>query len=144
MRLSPTASWDAFGEVVEEGELKKVLKHPSHPYTKALIDAEPSGRKAPPAPKAPKILDGTNVSVTFGIGGGFLSGPPLLLKAVDRVSVVLKQGQTIGIVGESGSGKSTLARACSAPPSEGASHLKSAIRQAEPGKDAPAPSNPWC
>jgi ABC-type microcin C transport system duplicated ATPase subunit YejF len=84
-----------YGEVVEEGELKKVLKHPSHPYTKALIDAEPSGRKA--------------------------SGPPLLLKAVDRVSVVLKQGQTIGIVGESGSGKSTLARALlRLLPSEGA------------------------
>ena len=43
-----------YGEVVEEGELKKVLKHPSHPYTKALIDAEPSGRKAPPAAKAPE------------------------------------------------------------------------------------------
>jgi ABC-type microcin C transport system duplicated ATPase subunit YejF len=109
------------GEVVEEGELRKVLKHPNHPYTKALLDAEPSGRKAPPAPKAPKILDGTNVSVTFEIGGGFLSGPPLLLKAVDRVSVVLKQGQTIGIVGESGSGKSTLARALlRLLPSEGA------------------------
>ena len=101
--------------------LKKVFKHPNHPYTKALLDAEPSGRKAPPAPKAPKILDGTNVSVTFQIGGGFLSGPPLLLKAVDRVSVVLKQGQTIGIVGESGSGKSTLARALlRLLPSEGA------------------------
>ncbi len=59
--------------------------------------------------------------VTFQIGGGFLSGPPLLLKAVDRVSVVLKQGQTIGIVGESGSGKSTLARALlRLLPSEGA------------------------
>lgn len=110
-----------YGEVVEEGELKKVLKHPKHPYTRALIDAEPSGRKAPPTPKAPKILDGTNVSVTFQIGGGFLAGPPLLLKAVDRVSVVLKQGQTIGIVGESGSGKSTLARALlRLLPSEGA------------------------
>ncbi len=43
-----------YGEVVEEGELKKVFKHPSHPYTKALLDAEPSGRKAPPAAKAPQ------------------------------------------------------------------------------------------
>ena len=59
--------------------------------------------------------------MTFQIGGGFLSGAPLLLKAVDRVSVVLKQGQTIGIVGESGSGKSTLARALlRLLPSEGA------------------------
>jgi ABC-type microcin C transport system duplicated ATPase subunit YejF len=110
-----------YGEVVEEGDTKEIFANPKHPYTKALLDAEPTGRKAPPAAKAPKILDGTNVSVTFEIGGGFLSGPPLQLKAVDRVSVVLKQGQTIGIVGESGSGKSTLARALlRLLPSEGA------------------------
>ena len=110
-----------YGEVVEEGDTKTIFANPKHPYTKALLDAEPTGRKAPPAAKAPKILDGTNVSVTFEIGGGFLSGPPLQLKAVDRVSVVLKQGQTIGIVGESGSGKSTLARALlRLLPSEGA------------------------
>ena len=110
-----------YGEVVEEGDTKSIFANPKHPYTKALLDAEPTGRKAPPAAKAPKILDGTNVSVTFEIGGGFLSGPPLLLKAVDRVSVVLRQGQTIGIVGESGSGKSTLARALlRLLPSEGA------------------------
>ena len=110
-----------YGEVVEEGDTKEIFANPKHPYTKALLDAEPTGRKAPPAAKAPKILDGTNVSVTFEIGGGFLSGPPLLLKAVDHVSVVLRQGQTIGIVGESGSGKSTLARALlRLLPSEGA------------------------
>jgi oligopeptide transport system ATP-binding protein len=40
---------------------------------------------------------------------------------VDRVSISLKEGQTIGIVGESGSGKSTLARALlRLIPSEGA------------------------
>jgi len=99
------------GEVLEEGNTKTIFAKPEHPYTKALLDAEPSGRKAPPAKNAPKILDGTNITVTFEIGGGFLAGPPLHLKAVDRVSLILKQGQTIGIVGESGSGKSTLARA---------------------------------
>jgi oligopeptide transport system ATP-binding protein len=110
-----------YGEVVEEGDTKSIFANPKHPYTKALLEAEPTGRKAPPAAKAPKILDGTNVCVTFEIGGGFLSGPPLQLKAVDHVSVVLKQGQTIGIVGESGSGKSTLARALlRLLPSEGA------------------------
>ena len=99
------------GEVLEEGNTKTIFAKPEHPYTKALLDAEPSGCKAPPAKNAPKILDGTNITVTFEIGGGFLAGPPLHLKAVDRVSLILKQGQTIGIVGESGSGKSTLARA---------------------------------
>jgi oligopeptide transport system ATP-binding protein len=110
-----------YGEVVEEGETKAIFKNPKHPYTKALLAAEPTGRKAPPAANAPKILAGTDIRVTFRIGGGFLSGPPIYLMAVDRVSVTLRRGQTIGIVGESGSGKSTLARALlRLLPSEGA------------------------
>jgi oligopeptide transport system ATP-binding protein len=110
-----------YGEVVEEGETAALFAHPRHPYTRALLEAEPTGRKAPPPATAPRILDGTGVTVSFKIGGGFLSGPPIVLKAVDRVSVSLRQGQTIGVVGESGSGKSTLARALlRLLPSEGA------------------------
>ena len=110
-----------YGEVVEEGATKSIFAKPRHPYTQALLEAEPTGRKAPPVANAPKILDGTGVRVTFKLGGGFLSGPPILLRAVDKVSVTLRQGQTIGIVGESGSGKSTLARALlRLLPSEGA------------------------
>ncbi len=113
-----------YGEVVEEGETAAIFAAPKHPYTKALLEAEPTGRKAPPPPNAPKILDATDIRVTFKLGGGFLSGPPLYLKAVDRVSVTLRRGQTIGIVGESGSGKSTLARALlRLLPSEGAIHF---------------------
>jgi ABC-type microcin C transport system duplicated ATPase subunit YejF len=99
------------GEVVEEGDTKAIFAKPKHEYTKALLAAEPTGRKAPPAPNAKQVLSGTDMRVSFNLGGGFLSGPPIILNAVDGVSVSLKQGQTIGIVGESGSGKSTLARA---------------------------------
>ncbi|MCA3559724.1 MAG: ABC transporter ATP-binding protein [Aestuariivirga sp.] len=109
------------GEVVEEGETAELFANPKHPYTKALLEAEPTGRKLPVAPNARKMIDATDVRVTFRIGGGFLSGPPLELRAVDRVSMTLRQGQTIGIVGESGSGKSTFARAVlRLLPSEGA------------------------
>jgi oligopeptide transport system ATP-binding protein len=99
------------GEVVEEGDVKGIFDAPRHPYTKALLAAEPTGKKAPVGKGAGVILSATNVAVTFKLGGGFLSGKPILLKAVDGISIVLKRGQTIGIVGESGSGKSTLARA---------------------------------
>ena len=99
------------GEVVEEGETASIFKHPKHDYTRALIESEPTGRKAPPAANAPVVMSGQNMRVAFKLGGGFLGGAPVLLKAVDGISLELKQGQTIGIVGESGSGKSTLARA---------------------------------
>jgi ABC-type microcin C transport system duplicated ATPase subunit YejF len=99
------------GEVVEEGETAALFAAPKHPYTKALLEAEPTGRKLPPPANAAKVLTGTDIRVSFKIGGGFLSGDALQLKAVDRVSLNLHRGQTIGIVGESGSGKSTLARA---------------------------------
>jgi ABC-type microcin C transport system duplicated ATPase subunit YejF len=99
------------GFVVEEGETAMVFGKPKHAYTKALLDAEPSGQKLPPLKSAPTLLSANGMRVTFRLGGGWFGDPLLEIKAVDRVSLVLKQGQTIGIVGESGSGKSTLARA---------------------------------
>ncbi|AZO63843.1 MAG: dipeptide ABC transporter ATP-binding protein [Mesorhizobium sp.] len=100
-----------YGEVVEEGEAEAIFVNPQHAYTKMLLAAEPTGTKAPPPPNAPVLLEGRNVEVNFKIGGGFLAGEPLVLRAVDHISIRLQRNQTIGIVGESGSGKSTLGRA---------------------------------
>jgi oligopeptide transport system ATP-binding protein len=99
------------GEVVEEGETETLFDHPRHSYTKMLLAAEPTGRKTPPANDAPILLEARDLMVNFKIGGGFLAGAPMILQAVDGVSITLRRGQTIGIVGESGSGKSTLGRA---------------------------------
>ncbi|MCA0023587.1 MULTISPECIES: ABC transporter ATP-binding protein [unclassified Mesorhizobium] len=99
------------GEVVEEGDAQAIFASPQHAYTKMLLAAEPTGTKAPPPANAPVLLEGRNVEVTFRIGGGFLAGEPLMLRAVDHISIRLRRNQTIGIVGESGSGKSTLGRA---------------------------------
>src|SRR5919109_188391 len=99
------------GLVVEDGATDDIFTAAQHPYTRMLLAAEPTGRKAPPPQGVPVLLDGRNVEVVFNIGGGLFGGQPVIIRAVDRLCVTLRKGQTIGIVGESGSGKSTLGRA---------------------------------
>ena len=109
------------GEVVETGETARIFASPKNPYTRMLLEAEPSGTKAPPAPSAPILLEGRDICVIFRMEGGWFSGEPAEIRAVDGISLKLRQGQTIGVVGESGSGKSTLGRALlRLLPSEGA------------------------
>jgi oligopeptide transport system ATP-binding protein len=98
------------GLVVEAGSTEAILARPGADYTRALVDAEPSGAKPPPSAEAPSLLEARDIVVTFFQPMGLLARARRV-RAVDRVSLTLRSGQTLGIVGESGSGKSTLARA---------------------------------
>jgi len=99
------------GRVVECGPTAEIFARPQEAYTKTLLAAEPEGRKEPVPTDTPTLLEGDDIEVTFATKSGLFGRRRSALKAVDRVSLRLRRGQTIGIVGESGSGKSTLGRA---------------------------------
>ena len=96
------------GKIVEAGKTAEVFANPQHPYTKMLLAAEPKG-EAPASDAAAKpILEAKDVRVWFPIRHGFMRRTVGHVKAVDGVSLTVREGQTVGVVGESGSGKTTL------------------------------------
>lgn len=99
------------GEIVETGIVSDVFEAPAHPYTKHLLDAEPKGRPDSAPPDAAEIMTGGDVKVWFPIQKGVLRRTVGHVKAVDGISLTVREGHTLGVVGESGSGKSTLGRA---------------------------------
>ena len=99
------------GNIVERGSVAQVFASPQHPYTQALLAAEPRPDPAPPQPDAPMVLTVEDLKVWFPIVRGVLRKVEGHIKAVDGISVELHKGETLGVVGESGSGKSTLGRA---------------------------------
>jgi microcin C transport system ATP-binding protein len=96
------------GAIVEGGATSEIFARPRHPYTRRLLAAAPKGRAPSATADALELVEAKDVKVWFPIRRGVLRRIAGYVKAVDGVSLAVKQGTTVGVVGESGSGKTTL------------------------------------
>ncbi len=96
------------GNIVEQGDAKAIFDNPQDDYTKHLLSAEPKGDPPVQDLSAPIIMETDNLKVWFPIKAGVLRRTVDYVKAVDGISLQVREGQTVGVVGESGSGKTTL------------------------------------
>jgi microcin C transport system ATP-binding protein len=96
------------GLIVEQGPTAEIFDHPRHDYTRMLLAAEPKGQPVQAAADAPTVMSGGDVKVWFPIKAGLLRRVVDHVKAVDGISLTVREGHTVGVVGESGSGKTTL------------------------------------
>ncbi|ETD85868.1 ABC transporter ATP-binding protein [Rhodobacter capsulatus] len=89
------------GTVVERGPAERVLAAPEHPYTQALIAADPAHWPRPaPMPEAAPMLRAERFTVARD--GRTLFAP---------LDFTLSPGQVLGVAGPSGCGKSSLGNA---------------------------------
>ena len=107
-KLADTVCVMKEGRIVEQGPVERVFTAHEHPYTRALLAAEPKPDPAPVRPDEPVVVEVKDLKVWFPVKRGVLRRVVGHIKAVDGVSVAVRKGETLGIVGESGSGKTTL------------------------------------
>ena len=107
------------GKIVEEGNVLDVFENPKHSYTNNLIQSLPEfkieKRKQNKIIKKETnnkniILSIKNLYKEFPVDKGIFKQSSESVKAVQNVSLNVRQNKILGLVGESGSGKSTLGK----------------------------------
>jgi peptide/nickel transport system ATP-binding protein len=99
------------GKVMEHGPVEQIFHAPADAYTRMLIGSVVKledkaairlARPPLPAERTP-ILEAVGLKMYFPAAG-------TAVKAVDDVTIMVREGETLGVVGESGSGKTTMGR----------------------------------
>ena len=80
------------GQIVESGDVTSVFATPRHPYTQALLTAEPKGAPIVEDENAPVIISADNLRVWFPIKRGFMRRTVDYIKAVDGVTLAVRAG----------------------------------------------------
>ena len=97
------------GSVVEQGDVKQVFSATTEPYVQSLMrDATHSPARTDRQAGEP-VLE-TSAVIREYPGPRKLIGREPPLRAVDQVSLAVRERENVGLVGESGCGKSTLLR----------------------------------
>jgi peptide/nickel transport system ATP-binding protein len=123
------------GQVMESGPLADIFEQPRHPYLKALLRAVPRFHMEPGERLVPireietkdarllmarkdggggggngPLLSVREVSKSYRLRKGALTGTSGRILAVDDVSFDIARGECLGLVGESGCGKTTVSK----------------------------------
>jgi microcin C transport system ATP-binding protein len=96
------------GQIVETGSSEDIFSNPQHDYTNLLMQSDLGGAPTPAESNADTVVKTKDLKVWFPVKKGILKRTRDYVKAVDGITLRVRQGHSLGIVGESGSGKTTL------------------------------------